>query len=396
MGYTLFETAIGPCAIAWSDTGVTAFQLPEETDELTAERIAKKTQTTEAKPPAWVKKAIKAVQRHLEGKPQSFADVPLDLRDQPAFHAAVYQALLAVPPGTTTSYGDLAKAAGSPGAARAVGRAMAKNPIPVLVACHRVLGADGSATGFSAYGGLVTKEKILALEGWKNPALGSLFAETRSALPFDHAAALAHLTRADAVLGKHIANVPFTFELKRTDGVFAALAEAIVYQQLNGRAAATIFGRVKALFPKGKLDAKKLLAMDEASLRKAGLSANKYKALRDLAERTDRGEIPTLTQLAKMSDDEIVEALVKVRGIGRWTVEMLLMFRLGRPDVFPIADFGIKKGFARLYHPKKRRDEMPDLAVMVKRAEKWRPFRSIASWYLWRATELEPDGTVTK
>jgi O-6-methylguanine DNA methyltransferase len=388
MGYSLFDTKLGPCAIAWSDTGITAFQLPEETDELTIERIAKKTQTTDAKPPAWVKKAIKTVQKHLEGKPQSFADIPLDLRDVPEFHVAVYQALLKIPPGETTSYGALAAKAGSPGAARAVGRAMATNPVPVLVACHRVLGADGKPTGFSAYGGLVTKEKILALEGWKNPALGSLFAKTESSLPFDPRVALKHLSDADAVLAKHIAAVPFAFELKSTDGVFAALAEAIVYQQLHGRAAATIFGRVKALFPKGQLDPKKLIAMDEADLRKAGLSSNKYKALRDLAERADKGEIPTLAQLSKMDDDAIVAALTKVRGIGRWTVEMLLMFRLGRTDVFPTADFGIRKGYARLFHAKKKRDEEPDIAQMVRRAEKWRPYRSIASWYLWRATEL--------
>lgn len=387
MGYTLFDTSIGRCAIAWSDQGITAFQLPEETDELTAERIAKKTQTSPAKPPKWVGSAIKTIQRHLTGKPQSFADVPLDLRDVPEFHGAVYRALLGVRPGETTSYGQLARVAGSPGAARAVGRAMATNPIPILVACHRVLGADGKPTGFSAYGGLVTKEKILALEGWKNPALGSLFAGTSGSLPFDHRAALAHLSQADAVLGAHIESVPFTLELKSTDGVFAALAEAIVYQQLNGRAAATIFGRVKALFPKGKLDPTRLLAMDDASLRKAGLSANKLKALRDLAERTNRGEIPTLVELAKMPDDAIVETLTKVRGIGRWTVEMLLIFRLGRPDVFPTADFGIRKGFARLFHPKRRQDEMPEIAQMVKRAEKWRPYRSVASWYLWRATE---------
>jgi 3-methyladenine DNA glycosylase/8-oxoguanine DNA glycosylase len=90
-----------------------------------------------------------------------------------------------------------------------------------------------------------------------------------------------------------------------------------------------------------------------------------------------------------MDDEAIIDTLTKVRGIGRWTVEMLLMFRLGRPDVFPIADFGIRKGFARLYHPKAKRDDMPDVAVMTKRAEKWKPYRSIASWYLWRATELE-------
>src|SRR4029077_14025698 len=122
----------------------------------------------------------------------------------------------------------------------------------------------------------------------------------------------------------------------------------------------------------------------------------KYKALRDLAERADRGEVPTLAQLEKMDDDAIVDTLTKVRGIGRWTVEMLLMFRLGRPDVFPIADFGIKKGYARLYHPKKKRDEMPDVDAMVRRAERWKPYRSVASWYLWRATDLEADEKVTK
>lgn len=393
MGWTTFETEIGPCGIAWSDKGITAFQLPEATAELTAERLVKKAPEAgdrAAKLPKHISAAIKSVQKHLAGKPQSFADIEIDFSAVEGFTADVYRALQKVPAGTTLTYGELAGAAGKPSAARAVGRAMATNPVPVLVACHRVFAAGGKPHGFSAYGGIVTKQKILELEGWTDPKGKSLFDAKAPAYPFDHVAALKHLG-ADPILAAHMAKVPFTLALKDTDSVFQALAEAIVYQQLHGKAAATIFGRVKNLFPKQKLDAKKLLELDEADLRKAGLSNNKFKALKDLAERTVRGEIPTLSQLQKMDDDAIVDALTKVRGIGRWTVEMLLMFRLGRPDVFPTADFGIRKGYAMLFHPKKKRDEMPEIDAMVKRAERWKPYRSVASWYLWRATDLETD-----
>jgi len=392
MAWTTFETAIGTCGLAWSDAGVRWLQLPEATTDLTTERLLLKSKETgkPTKPPRWAAKAIGAVQKHLEGKPQTFEGVPLDLASLPPFNATVYRALQAVPAGTTVTYGELAGVIGSPGAARAVGRAMATNPFPLLVACHRVLASGGKPGGFSAYGGLVTKEKILALEGWTDPkSARSLFGE-QTDLPFDQIAALKHLRVADPVLGAHIDNVPFALAIEPSEGTFGALAKAIVYQQLNGRAAATIFGRVRALFSKNRLEPARLLAIDEAELRKAGLSANKLAALRDLAARAAKGEIPSLAQLAKMDDEAIVEVLTKVRGIGRWTVEMLLMFRLGRPDVFPTSDFGIRKGYARLFHPKKKRDEMPEVDKMVRRAERWKPYRSVASWYLWRATEL-PD-----
>ncbi|MBX3231112.1 MAG: methylated-DNA--[protein]-cysteine S-methyltransferase [Labilithrix sp.] len=386
MPWTTFDTAIGTCALAWSDAGVTWLQLPEATAELTVERLRKKAQESgeKTKPPKSVAKAIAAVQRHLAGEPQTFEDVPLDLGALPPFNATVYRALQTVPPGKTVTYGELAGLVGAPSAARAVGRAMATNPFPILVACHRVFASGGKPGGFSAYGGLVTKEKILALEGWSDPKSARLLFDA-PALPFDAKAALAHLTSADPVLGAHIASIDFALTLEPSEGTFDALAKAIVYQQLNGRAAATIFGRVRALFPKNKLDPRRVLALDEAELRRAGLSASKLAALRDLATRAERGEIPTLAELAKMEDDAIVEVLTLVRGIGRWTVEMLLLFRLGRPDVFPIGDYGIKKGYARLFHPKKRRDELPDVAAMVRRAERWKPYRSVASWYLWRA-----------
>jgi methylated-DNA-[protein]-cysteine S-methyltransferase len=405
MAWTLFETPIGECGVAWSDAGVTWVQLPERTREATRARLLEKANEDGREsrtPPAWVKDAIARIREHLAGRPQDLRRVPLDLGRVTPFTARILRAAQGVPAGATASYGDLAKAVGSPGAARAVGRAMATNPFPLLVPCHRVVGAAGRSGGFSAYGGLVTKEKILAVEGAtlatlaKTGAQQSLFRAKADAprLPFDADAALDHLAKVDPVLGKHIARVgPLGLTLKETEGTFAALAEAIVYQQLSGKAAATIFGRVRALFPRGRLDPSAVLATRDDALRGAGLSANKLASLRDLAERAAQGEIPTLAQLARMDDEAIVDALTRVRGVGRWTVEMLLIFRLGRPDVLPLADYGIKKGFARVF-PKLRTkygpEGLPNADVLESRGARWAPYRSVASWYLWRATDALP------
>ena len=126
-----------------------------------------------------------------------------------------------------------------------------------------------------------------------------------------------------------------------------------------------------------------LEATDEA-LRSAGLSRNKAEALRDLAAKTLDGTVPTLARLKRMSDEEIIEHLTAVRGIGRWTAEMLLMFRLGRPDVLPVGDYGVRKGFSLVYQP----DEMPTPKQLADYGERWRPYRTVASWYMWRAVEL--------
>ncbi len=174
-------------------------------------------------------------------------------------------------------------------------------------------------------------------------------------------------------------------QLKTTPSLFAALAESIVYQQLNGKAAATIFARVRALFPRarGALTPARVLGASEAELRAAGLSNAKFLAIRDLAERAQSGSLPTLARVQKLSDQEIIERLTEVRGIGRWTVEMLLMFRLGRPDVLPLDDFGVRKGYSIAFGTQ----EMPTKAELESRAERWRPYRTVASWYLWRATD---------
>ena len=175
-------------------------------------------------------------------------------------------------------------------------------------------------------------------------------------------------------------------ELKKTPSIFVALAESIVYQQLSGKAAATIFGRVCALFPRGAggPTPQQVLAASDEQLRGAGLSRPKLLALRDLAARSRDGKLPTLEEAHRMENEAIIHCLTEVRGIGRWTVEMLLMFRLGRPDVLPVDDYGIRKGFAVAF--KKR--ELPGRKDLEKRGARWRPYRTVASWYLWRATEL--------
>lgn len=202
---------------------------------------------------------------------------------------------------------------------------------------------------------------------------------------FDADAALAHLRGADARLGDFIdRHGPFAMRLEDTSSTFAALAEAIVYQQLNGRAAATIFGRFTALYPGRRFPlADEVLATPDDVLRAAGLSRNKMLAIRDLAERTMRGEVPDVPALRRMPDDDVVACLTAVRGIGRWTAEMLLMFRLGRPDVLPVDDYGVRKGFAVVH----RKRALPTPGELLRHGERWRPYRSVASWYLWRAAE---------
>src|SRR3712207_2153864 len=170
---------------------------------------------------------------------------------------------------------------------------------------------------------------------------------------------------------------------------FEALAESIAYQQLSGKAAATIWSRVRALYGKRKwLDPKQVLATPDETLRAAGLSRSKTAAIKDLAGKTLDGTVPSAAALAKMSDDEIIERLTQVRGIGRWTVEMLLLFELGRLDVWPVTDLGVQKGYARTFGKRK----LPNPKQLHKAGEKWRPYRSVAAWYFWRALDLQAEG----
>lgn len=212
-------------------------------------------------------------------------------------------------------------------------------------------------------------------------------------LPFDPQQAVAHLRAQDARLGALMERVgPFTLRLDASSSPFESLLESILYQQLHGKAAATIHRRVREIYG-GDPAPQALLDTPEERLRAAGVSGNKIKALRDLAARTLDGTVPSHRAILKMPDADIVERLTEVRGIGSWTVEMLLIFRLGRPDVLPVSDYGVRKGYALTFMrlPKNRAIEAGDLPkadVIFKRGQRWAPFRSVASWYLWRACDL--------
>ena len=203
---------------------------------------------------------------------------------------------------------------------------------------------------------------------------------------FDTEDAFAYLTKRDRKLGKWMEKLgpiePDPRWRKSFDPV-DALARAILYQQLSGKAAATIVGRVETAIGSDRFHCDTLARIDDPGLRACGVSGNKALALRDLALRESRGEIPTLRQMSTMDEDAIIAALVPVRGIGRWTVEMMLMFRLGRPDVLPIDDLGIRKG-AQVVD---KLDEMPAPKVLAARGAKWGPYRTYASLYLWRIVD---------
>ena len=202
---------------------------------------------------------------------------------------------------------------------------------------------------------------------------------------FDPAVAVDHLRDRDATLAALIERVgPFALDLKPAASLFEAMLRSIVYQQLHGKAAATIHGRVLVeLARHGGPTPEALALATDAALRGAGLSGNKLLAVRDLALKCREGTVPSLKVAAKLGDDELIARLTEVRGIGPWTVHMLLIFYLGRPDVLPTGDFAIRLGFKKLYG--KRKDPTPE--SLLKATRHWQPYRSVASWYLWRSLD---------
>ena len=205
----------------------------------------------------------------------------------------------------------------------------------------------------------------------------------------DHARAHQHIAASDPRMANLIARSRhYKIAPPRSLRPLDALAESIAYQQLNGKAAAKIWGRVRALYPTKHLDPKLLLATPDERLRTAGLSRSKIAAVKDLAAKMIDGTVPSGRALLRMSDDEMIARLTAVRGIGRWTVEMLLLFDLGRPDVWPVHDYGVRKGFAKTFGRRK----LPTPKLLMKLGNRWRPYRSVAAWYFWRALETpEPQ-----
>jgi 3-methyladenine DNA glycosylase/8-oxoguanine DNA glycosylase len=205
-------------------------------------------------------------------------------------------------------------------------------------------------------------------------------------LPFDPVEAHAHLSKTDKRLASLIERVgKFEFKLDECDSVYESLLEAIMHQSIAGKAAQAIFARIKALGTDGRCPTpQELLRVSKPKLRKVGLSRAKVAAVRDLAQKTIDGIVPNIEAAEKMSDQELVDRLISVRGIGAWTVEMFLIFRLGRPDVLPIHDYGVQKGWAITYGKK----YIPKPKDLLKFGERWRPYRTVASWYMWRAVHL--------
>lgn len=202
-----------------------------------------------------------------------------------------------------------------------------------------------------------------------------------------HEDAMEHLARIDRVMARLIREAgPCGLKPEPRRTPFQSLVRAVAHQQLNGKAAATILGRFQALFPGRRFPRPEDVAsVEDEALRGVGLSRAKVAAIRDITAKVMSGEIPGPRLIRRMPDDEVVERLTSARGVGRWTVEMLLMFQLGRPDVLPADDFGVRAGFRIAYG----REEMPRPRELLEFGERWRPHRTVAAWYLWRAVDMD-------
>ena len=378
--WVAFPTVKGVCGISWRARAVTGFALPEATAATVERALQRDTgnRSPAAKVPAWVQKLIRHVQAHLQGKQQDFSAVPVQVAGATDFMQAVYRAAQALPAGSVVTYAELAARMGKPNAVRAVGTALGKNPIPLIIPCHRIIAANGKPGGFSAGGGVHSKLALLACEGV------SLEKPRTLATAAQWQQALTHLRRDKCMAGlmKKVGDIDF--RPHHNAEPMQALIAAIVSQQLSTKVASTIHKRVKVLIEKnGKPCAKKMLATPDADLRAAGLSFMKIAYLKDVAQHSLDGKLPALADVKKMSDEQIIQQLTAIKGVGRWTVEMYLMFDLGRADVFPVDDYGIRKAIMRLHHL----PEMPPAKQLMPYGENWKPFRTVASLYLWRSLD---------
>jgi methylated-DNA-[protein]-cysteine S-methyltransferase len=380
MAFALFETRLGSGAVEWSDVGLTRLTLGRTAEALREEFRARGV-PERRRPPAFVREAVARLKMHLSGRPQDLASVPLDLARAPPALRDVALALRETPAGGTIEAEALAARLALPGGAARLRRLLTRNPVPFLLPGHRVLGPDGLLGGWG--GGEILHERLLSLETMAHPALHG--PDGAPAGPRVEEA-LAYLRRKDPLLGELIARVgPFQLKLRGEHSPYEALARSIVGQQITGRAAQAILVRLASRFgTPGVPPPARIRKATDAQLRAAGLSGGKARAFRDLAAHALAGDVPSWAVLRRWPNERILSTLTEIHGVGRWTVEMLLLFRLGRPDVLPLGDLGIQKGYARTF----TRGRLPSARELQRRGWRWRPFRSIASWYLWRALEL--------
>ena len=371
-GLHVFPSFLGPVGLAWTPRGVYRLEIGHPDPAATLAALAARAgDLPVARPlPPVVREVVRRLKAHLGGRNDTLADIAVDLGQQPEFARAVLNKLRQVSPGDIVTYGELARRCGRPGAARAIGRIMGANPVPVIVPCHRCVGADGSLTGFSAAGGVRLKARLLHGEG-----------HVRNE---EHARGLAHLQKVDRKLGRIIRQVgPYLAVADRPAPAYDTLVRAITHQQLSVKAGETIAGRVVALTPGPHFPTPtEMLALDPTQLRACGLSNSKVEYVRDLAARVADGRLD-LARLRRLDDDAVIAALTTVRGIGEWSAHMHMIFHLGRLDVLPVGDLGVRVGAARLYGL----GEYATPAQLTELAEKWRPYRSLGSWYLWQGLD---------
>lgn len=376
--WVIFPVENAHCGIAWCTQGVTHFLLPETTTA----RMQKELQLVTAqhdpaqKIPAWIARLMRKISLHLKGKAQDFSAVPVFIEKATPFMRAVYDAARRIPAGEVVSYAELAQRIKKPGAVRAVGTALGKNPVPLIIPCHRIIAASGRLGGFSAQGGLDTKKMLLHCEGVsvEKPQLMASAAQWRSGMQF--------LLQDKQFRQLHKQVGEFAFQPQHNAEPLDALIQAIVSQQLSTKVATTIFERVNQLVSKhGKPCAKTLLSVPDATLRGAGLSGMKVMYLKDLAVHALQGKLPSRDEAHAMSDEQLVRCFTAIKGIGRWSVEMYLIFDLGRADIFPADDYGIRKAIMQLHNL----PELPPAKAMAQYGAVWKPYRSIASLYLWRS-----------
>jgi O-6-methylguanine DNA methyltransferase len=369
-GLHVFETIMGPVGFAWTPKGICQLDIGSPNREATLAALQQRapgSKTSRPMPQA-AKRVAERIKAHCKGQPDLFKDIPVDLRDSSEFSRDVLRVLRRVKPGKVVTYGELAKKCHRPGASRAIGRIMGANPVPLIIPCHRCVGASGKLTGFSASGGIALKARMLHREGFiRNP---------------EHEAGLTHLKKHDKKLARIINIVgPYQAIPEEKSPPYDTLVRAIAHQQLSVKAGETIALRVRDLTPgKNFPTPEEVLALDPQKLRGCGLSNAKTGYVRDLATHIVDGRL-NLNTLRSLSDEKVIEKLTKVRGIGVWSAHMHLMFHLGRLDILPTGDLGVRMGAAKLYSL----DEYATPAELTKIAEKWRPYRSLGSWYLWQA-----------
>jgi DNA-3-methyladenine glycosylase II len=371
-GWHVFPSPVGPVGLAWSRRGVCRVVF----GAMEPEAIAGKLQDAcpglkEVKrPPAVVREVRKRVGGLVRGKPDDLRDIPVDLSGNSEFSRKVLRALRSVKPGQVITYGRLAAKAGRPGAARAVGRIMGANPVPIIVPCHRCMGADGSLTGFSTAGGTALKARLLFIEGYERNA--------------EHARGIRHLQKVDSKIRRVIGKVgPYLAMPDKPRPPYDTLVTAIVHQQLSVKAGQTIAGRLRDLTGgPNHPTPEQTLRLEPEKLRACGLSNAKVGFVRDLAAHVHDGRLK-LGALKRMSDDEVIAVLTRVKGIGVWSAHMHLIFHLGRLDVLPVGDLGLRMAASKLYGL----EEYATPAELTEIAEPWRPYRSMGSYYLWRGLD---------